>query len=58
MEESKESKRDVRPSVRWAFVIGNSEYHEVNGEKKYDDLPHSVNDAKAVAELLKNKLNF
>ncbi len=53
MEESKESKRDVRPSVLMALVIANSEYRSVNGKKKYTDLPHSENDAKAVAKLLK-----
>jgi hypothetical protein len=37
MEESKESKRNIRPSVRWAFVIGNSEYPEVNGETKNEN---------------------
>ena len=58
MEESKETKRELRPSVRMAFVIGNSAYREVDGEKRFTDLPHCENDAKRVAELLEKKLGF
>ncbi len=57
-EEQKESMREIYPTERLALVIGNSEYAEIDGEKKYGDLPHCVNDATDVAELLEKKLNF
>ena len=53
-----ESYREVRNPELKAFVIGNSIYQTINGEKKYKDLPHSERDAKAVAKLLKEKLHF
>jgi len=40
-----------------ALVIGISDYRAAPGEE-YEDLPHSIRNAKAVAKLLEEKLNF